>query len=325
MVLSTLPTAVLKGYGAYLPQRILLNADLPAALETSDEWIQQRTGIKQRHIAARDETTATLATNAARHALENADVAATTLDLILVATSTPDTTFPSVASKVQHLLRAYQAAAFDVQAVCAGFVYALSTANSFIKSGQYKTVLVIGAETFSRIVDWQDRSTCVLFGDGAGAFVLQVAPANNTHGILNTHLYTNGRHTDMLYTDGGASSTETVGKVRMNGKEVFKHAVEYMSAAAEKALEDAGLTIADIDWLVPHQANSRIIEAVGKRLKIPVEKVVITVDSHANTSAASIPLAFCAAATAGKITEGQRVLLVAMGAGFTWGSAILRV
>jgi 3-oxoacyl-[acyl-carrier-protein] synthase-3 len=320
-----LPTAVLKGYGAYLPQKILLNADLPPALETSDEWIQQRTGIRQRHIAACDETTATLATNAARNALKNASVPATTVDLILVATSTPDTTFPSVASKVQHLLGAYQAAAFDVQAVCAGFVYALATANSFIKSGQYKTVLVIGAETFSRIVDWQDRSTCVLFGDGAGAFVLQADLANTQHGIINTHLYTNGAYGDMLYTDGGASSSESVGKVRMNGKEVFKHAVEYMSDAAEKALAAAGLTIADIDWLVPHQANSRIIEAVGKRLKIPVEKVVMTVGSHANTSAASIPLAFCAAAAAGKITHGQRVLLVAMGAGFTWGSVVVRV
>lgn len=319
-----LPTAVLKGYGVYLPQKILLNADLPPALETSGEWIQQRTGIRQRHIAADEETTSTLAMNAARNALENAGISATAVDLILVATSTPDNTFPSVASKVQHGLQAYQAAAFDVQAVCAGFVYALATANSFIRSGQYKTILVIGAETFSRIVDWSDRSTCVLFGDGAGAFILQ-ADSTGARGIINTHLYTNGAHTEMLYTDGGASSGDLVGKVRMNGKEVFKHAVEYMSAAAQHALDEANLTIEEIDWLIPHQANSRIIEGVGKRLKIPAEKVVITVDSHANTSAASIPLAFHAAASAGKIKAGQKILLVAMGAGFTWGSAVIQL
>jgi 3-oxoacyl-[acyl-carrier-protein] synthase-3 len=315
------------GCGSYLPSRIVTNDELATRVETSDEWIVERTGIRQRHVAAEGEKTSDLAIAAARQALEKAGVAGESIDLIVLATASPDNTFPATAVKVQAALGAHKAVAFDVQAVCSGFIYGLAVADNAIRLGQAKTALVIGAETFSRLLDWQDRTTCVLFGDGAGAVVLKAAEGQGTNqdrGILSTHLHSDGRQHDMLYADGGPSSTGTVGKVRMQGKEVFRHAVVNMAAVLEEALVANELTSSDIDWLVPHQANLRILDATAKKLGLPSEKVVITVDRHANTSAASIPLALAEAANDGRIKPGQLVMLEAMGAGFTWASAAVR-
>ncbi len=311
------------GYGSYVPVRCMRNTDLPEYLETSDDWIRQRTGITQRYIAADGEKTSDLAAAAGLAALKDADVTADQIDLIILATSTPDLTMPATAVKVQQLLGASRAAAFDVQAVCSGFVYGLATANSFISSGQYKTVLVIGAETFSRIIDWHDRSTCVLFGDGAGALLLQAGDDNG--GILSTHLFADGSQQAMLCTNGGASSSDLVGKLMMNGKEVYRHAVVRMVEAAQTALQHNGLTINDINWFIPHQANIRIMQAVAEKLSLPMEKVIVTIDQHANTSAASIPLALAHARASGQLKSGQTLLLTAMGAGFTWGSAVVAI
>jgi 3-oxoacyl-[acyl-carrier-protein] synthase-3 len=315
------------GCGSYLPAQILTNAELAKRVDTSDEWIQQRTGIRQRHIAAAGEFTSDMAIAAARKALAQAGLAAEKLDLIVCATSTPDETFPSTATRVQAGLGLTRGAAFDVQAVCSGFVYALSVADNFVRCGQADNVLVIGAETFSRILDWQDRSTCVLFGDGAGAVVLTVGAGVGTaedRGVISTHLYSDGRHHDALYVDGGPGSTRTTGHLRMEGKEVFRHAVVRMAEAIDTALEANGLTPGDIDWMVPHQANVRIISTMAKRLNLPMERVVVTVDRHANTSATSIPLAIAEAVGDGRIAQGDLLLLEAMGGGFTWGSALVR-
>ncbi len=315
------------GCGGYLPERILTNADLAKSLDTSDEWIVQRTGIRQRHVAADGEFTSDLGTHAARRALAAAGVNPEEVDLIVVATSTPDQTFPATAAKIQANLGVTHGAAFDVQAVCTGFVYALAVADNFIRAGQSKTALVIGAETFSRILDWKDRGTCVLFGDGAGALVLRAVPSNGSaaeRGVLSTHLHTDGSHHDLLYVDGGPSSTGTTGHLRMEGKEVFRHAVQRLAEVVDEALTANSLTGAQIDWLVPHQANRRIIEAMGKKLGLSNDKVVLTIDRHANTSAASVPLALAEAASDGRIRPGQLVLLEAMGGGLTWGAALLR-
>jgi len=315
------------GCGAYLPARVVTNADLAKTIDSSDEWIQQRTGIRERRIAADGEYTSDLAVEAAQAALASAGMAANEIDLIVCATSTPDETFPATATQVQARLGMTAGAAFDVQAVCSGFVYALAVADNFVRVGQAKTALVIGAETFSRILDWQDRSTCVLFGDGAGAVILKGVQANGSaaeRGILSTHIYSDGRHHDALYVDGGPSTTGTVGHLRMEGREVFRHAVVRMSEAIDAALEANGLTPGDIDWLVPHQANLRIIEAMARRLNLPDDRVVVTVDRHANTSAASIPLALCEAVGDARIQPGDLILMEAMGGGFTWGSALLR-
>lgn len=315
------------GCGSYLPSRIITNLDLEKTLDTTDSWIRDRTGIAQRHVAADGETTSDLAVEAARKALENADLAYDKVDLIICATATPDETFPATATRVQDRLGIRQGAAFDVQAVCSGFVYGLAIADSFIRTGMAKNVLVIGAETFSRILDWSDRSTCVLFGDGAGALLLQAQPATGAEdepGILSTHIYSDGQHHDALYVDGGPSSTGTVGHLRMQGREVFRHAVVRMSEAVDEALQENGLSNSDIDWLIPHQANVRIIDSMAKRLGLPSERVVVSVDRHANTSAASIPLALCEAVEDGRISKGDLILMDAMGGGFTWGSALLR-
>jgi 3-oxoacyl-[acyl-carrier-protein] synthase III len=315
------------GCGGYLPERIVTNADLAKTLDTSDEWIVQRTGIRERHVAKPDEYTSHLAIEAAKRALESAGVAARDVDLIVLATSTPDNTFPATAARVQAALGMKAGAAFDVQAVCTGFVYALATADNFIRAGQSRTALVIGAETFSRILDWQDRSTCVLFGDGAGAMVLRAVPSNGSvaeRGILSTHLHSDGRHHDLLYVDGGVSTTGTAGFLRMEGKEVFRHAVQCLAAVVDEALAANGLTAGDVDWLVPHQANRRIIDAMARKLDLPPEKVVLTIDRHANTSAASVPLALAEAAADGRIRPGQLVLVEAMGGGLTWGAALIR-
>jgi len=315
------------GTGACLPKRVVSNDELALTVDTSDAWIVERTGIRQRHIAAAGELTSDLAAAAARAALASAGVAAEALDLIVVATSTPDHTFPACATAVQRKLGAVRAAAFDVQAVCSGFIYALAVTDGFLVTGRAKTALVIGAETFSRLLDWQDRSTCVLFGDGAGAVVLRAESATGTpfdRGILATHLGSDGRHYDDLHVDGGPSSTGTTGHLRMNGREVFRHAVQTLCAASLRVLEEAGFGADDVDWLVPHQANRRILDAVAKRLGIPGERVVMTVDRHANTSAASIPLALADAAAAGRFQPGQLLLLNAMGGGFTWGAALVR-
>ncbi len=319
--------AVIAGTGSYLPERIVTNAELATRLDTSDEWIVQRTGIKQRHIAADHETTSVLATYAAKKALENAGKSAGEIDLILVATATPDYTFPSVATQVQFNLGITTGAAFDVSAVCSGFVFALSTAEKFIRSGSHKTVLVIGAETFSRILDWSDRTTCVLFGDGAGAVVLEAKSGNGSvedQGVLTAHLRSDGRHREKLYVDGGVSSSQTIGHLRMEGREVFKHAVGMITDVITDAYAATGLSSRDIDWLVPHQANRRIISASAQKLNISDEKVVYTVELHGNTSAASIPLALDVAARDGRIKQNQLIMLEAMGGGFTWGSALLR-
>jgi 3-oxoacyl-[acyl-carrier-protein] synthase-3 len=322
-----LTRAYVAGCGAYLPSRIVTNDELAQRVDTSDAWIVERTGIRQRHVAADGEMTSDLAIAAARQALAKAGESGENIDLIILATASPDQTFPATAVKVQAALGANKAVAFDVQAVCSGFVYGLAVANNFMRLGQAKTALVIGAETFSRLLDWEDRSTCVLFGDGAGAVVLKAGEGQGTNkdrGILSTHLHSDGRQHDMLYTDGGPSSTKTVGKVRMHGREVFRHAVVNMAAVLEEALVANDFTAADIDWLVPHQANLRILDATAKKLGLPTEKVVVTVDRHANTSAASIPLALAEAANDGRIKPGQLVMLEAMGSGFTWASAAIR-
>ncbi|MFC7332174.1 beta-ketoacyl-ACP synthase III [Rhodocista pekingensis] len=319
--------SVILGCGAYLPARVLTNEDLTRIVETSDEWIVERTGIRSRHIAAEGETTSDLAEAAARAALAHAGVAADEVDLIVLATATPDQTFPATATKVQARLGITRGAAFDVQAVCSGFVYALAIADNFIKAGQARTALVIGAETFSRILDWTDRTTCVLFGDGAGAVVLRAEEGEGTaadRGILSTHLHSDGRHHDLLYVDGGPSTTQTVGHLRMKGQEVFKHAVVNLAHVVEEALAANGLSPADISWLVPHQANLRIIESTARKLKLDGSRVVLTVDHHGNTSAASIPLALCEAVHDGRVQRGDIVLLEAMGGGFTWGAALVR-
>ena len=319
--------SVILGCGSYLPARILSNDELARSVETTDEWIVQRTGIRERHIAAPGEMTSDLAIHAARAALANAHIEADTIDLIVLGTSTPDQTFPATAVTVQHALGITQGAAFDLQAVCSGFVYALSIADSMLRCGKHKRALVIGAETFSRILDWNDRTTCVLFGDGAGAIVLeaQEQPGETSdRGVLTTHLRSDGKHKSKLYVDGGPSSTQTVGHLRMEGKEVFKHAVAMITDVIEDALEATGTTAADIDWFVPHQANKRIIDGSAHKLGISPEKVVITVDRHGNTSAASIPLALADAVADRRIKRGNLILIEAMGGGFTWGSAMLR-
>jgi 3-oxoacyl-[acyl-carrier-protein] synthase-3 len=314
--------SVILGAGSALPRRKVTNEELARQVDTSDEWIVERTGIRSRYVAGEGETTASLAADAARRALENSNVAAGEIDLIVLATATPDQTFPSSATKVQAALGIADCIAFDVHAVCTGFLYALSVADSMLRSGNVKKALVIGAETFSRILDWEDRATCVLFGDGAGALVLSAEDSES--GVLATRLHADGRHNDLLFVDGGPSTTGTVGKLRMKGREVFRHAVVNLAEVLNEVLEDAGLTAADVDWVVPHQANARILDATAKKLGLPPEKVVVTVDQHANTSAASVPLAFDTAVRDGRIKRGDVVVLEAMGGGFTWGAAALR-
>lgn len=310
------------GIGTYLPEHVMLNADMARFVETSDEWIRERTGISQRHIAADGEFTSDLATHASRAALAHAGMDAGEIDLIVLATATPDLTFPATATMVQEKLGIRQGAAFDIQAVCSGFLYALATADNFIKTDQAKNALVIGAETFSRILDWTDRTTCVLFGDGAGAMVL--SSATEGEGLIKTHLRSDGQYCDLLYVDGGPSRTKTVGHLRMQGNQVFRHAVGKIAGSMEELSALAGIPISDIDWFVPHQANQRILEGVAKRLSIPVEKVISTVGQHGNTSAASIPLAFDTAVKDGRIKRGDLVLMEALGGGFTWGAALAR-
>jgi len=319
--------SVVLGCGHYLPSKILTNAELAAKVETSDEWIVQRTGIRQRHIAAEGEFTSHLAIKAAEAALAHAGVDAQSIELIVLATSTPDNTFPATAVSVQNALGIHHGAAFDVQAVCTGFIFALATADNFLRSGAFKRALVIGAETFSRILDWNDRGTCVLFGDGAGAIVLdaqQQSGVKPDRGVLTTHLRSDGRHKSKLYVDGGPSSSQTVGHLRMEGREVFKHAVGMITDVIVDAFKANGITADDIDWFVPHQANKRIIDASAHKLHIAPQKVVLTVDRHGNTSAASIPLALSVAVNDGRVKQGDLVLLEAMGGGFTWGSALVR-
>lgn len=321
-------SARIAGIGSHLPERILNNDEISAMVDTSDSWIRERTGIRQRHIAGEGVTTCDLAERAARRALEDAGIAAEELDLIVVATTTPDFTFPSVGTMLQARLGATQGAAFDVQAVCTGFVYALSMADNMIARGQAKTALVVGAETMSRILDWTDRSTCVLFGDGAGAMVLQAAePAGagtDRSGILGTYLRSDGRFKDLLHVDGGPSSTGTVGHLRMVGNQVFRHAITNIAESMTTIASRCGVTIEEVDWFVPHQANQRILEGVARRLSIPTEKVISTVADHGNTSAASVPLAFDRAVQDGRIKRGDLVLMEALGGGFTWGAALAR-
>jgi 3-oxoacyl-[acyl-carrier-protein] synthase-3 len=314
--------SVVLGTGSALPKRKVTNDELAETVDTSDEWIVARTGIRSRYVAGEGETTASLATEAARRALDHAGVAPGEIGLIVLATATPDQTFPSSATKVQAALGIDDCIAFDVHAVCTGFLYALSVADSMLRAGGGKKALVIGAETFSRILDWEDRATCVLFGDGAGALVLGAEETEG--GILATRLHADGRHNDLLFVDGGPSTTGTVGKLRMKGREVFRHAVINLAEVLNEVLEEAGLTAADVDWVVPHQANARILDATAKKLGLPSEKIVVTVDEHANTSAASVPLAFDTAVRDGRIKRGDVVVLEAMGGGFTWGAAALR-
>jgi 3-oxoacyl-[acyl-carrier-protein] synthase III len=323
----SLTRSVLLGCGSYLPQRILTNADLARMVDTSDEWIVQRTGIRERHVAADGEMTSDLGIAAARAALNAAGVDAQSIDLIVVATSTPDNTFPASAVAVQAGLGIHHGAAFDLQAVCSGFVYAMATADGLLKSGVHKRALVIGAETFSRILDWTDRGTCVLFGDGAGAVVMeaqQQAGTREDRGVLTSHLRSDGRHKAKLFVDGGPSSTGTVGHLRMEGKEVFKFAVGAITDVIKDVFRDTGYSAAEIDWFVPHQANKRIIDGSAHKLGIPSDKVVTTVDRHGNTSAASIPLALDVAIKDGRVKRGDLVLLEAMGGGFTWGAVLVR-
>jgi len=314
--------SVVKGVGSALPAKRVSNAELAETVETSDQWIVERTGIKSRYIAGDDETTASLATDAARRALDHAGIDALDIDLIVLATATPDQTFPSSATKVQAALGINDCIAFDVHAVCTGFLYALSVADSMLRSGNARKALVIGAETFSRILDWEDRGTCVLFGDGAGALVL--AAEDGERGILATKLHADGRHNDLLFVDGGPSTTGTVGKLRMKGREVFRHAVVNLADVLNEVLAEIGLTSADVDWVVPHQANARILDATARKLGLSADKVIVTVDEHANTSAASVPLALDTAVRDGRIKRGDLVVLEAMGGGFTWGAAALR-
>lgn len=318
--------AVVKGVGHYLPDRIVPNAELEALVQTSDEWIRSRSGIERRHFVAEGQTTSDLATFAAQAALTHAGLSPDDIDAIVLATSTADLTFPSAATMVQAKLGMTQGFAFDVQAVCAGFVYALSTANALIVSGQAKRVLVIGAETFSRLMDWDDRATCVLFGDGAGALVLEGQELTGTaadRGILATDLHSDGRFKDLLYVDGGVSTGKT-GHLRMQGKEVFRHAVEKLAETAHAALDKAGLSGEDVDWIVPHQANIRIIEGTAKRMQVPMDRVVVTVQDHGNTSAASIPLALSVGVQRGQIKQGDLLVTEAIGGGLAWGAVVLR-
>lgn len=323
----TVLRSVVAGCGSYLPKTIVTNQELAEKVDTTDDWIVERTGIRERHIAAEGEMTSDLAYEAALAALKAAGMTGQDLDLIILATATPDHTFPATATKVQGRLGMTRGFAFDVQAVCSGFIYAMTIADNFIKTGQVKTALVIGAETFSRILDWEDRTTCVLFGDGAGAVVLKAGPSEGTvadRGILTTHLHSDGQYHDLLYVNGGPSSTQTTGFLRMEGREVFRHAVTNLAEVVREALEATGLEARDIDWIVPHQANRRIIDGTARKLKLDPARVVVTVDKHANTSAASIPLALAEAVNDGRIRQGQLVLLEAMGGGFTWGSCLIR-
>jgi 3-oxoacyl-[acyl-carrier-protein] synthase-3 len=323
----TVTRSVVLGCGAFLPARVVTNHDLVKLVDTSDEWIFERTGIKRRHMASEGENTSDLAYAAARAALDDAHVAVDEIDLIIVATTTPDDTFPSVATKIQARLGMTRGAAFDVQAVCSGFIYGLSVADNYIRVGDANTVLLIGAETMTRLLDWKDRSTCVLFGDGAGAIVLRAAQGKGTiedRGVLNAKIHSDGRQREMLYVDGGPSSTGTVGHLRMQGREVFKHAVLNIASAIEESAAAAGITPADIDWFVPHQANQRILDGTARKLGISSSKVISTIAEHGNTSAASVPLALSTAVKDGRIKQGDLVLLEAMGGGFTWGAALVR-
>ncbi len=319
--------SVFKGVGAYLPERMLTNAELATMVDTTDEWIVERSGIRQRHIAAEGEFTSDLAAAAARNALDNAGMTPDDIDMIVVATATPDETFPATATKVQSALGISHGAAFDIQAVCSGFVYALAVTDGLIRSGQATNALVIGAETFSRILDWEDRATCVLFGDGAGAVILSAedqSGAEKPRGILSSKLRADGAKHDLLYVDGGPSMTQTVGHLRMRGKEVFRHAVGNLAGIVAETLEGTGVNQSDIDWIVPHQANRRIIDATARKLGLPPESVVLTVDIHGNTSAASVPLALDSAVQDGRIKPGDLVIMEAMGGGFTWGASLVR-
>jgi 3-oxoacyl-[acyl-carrier-protein] synthase-3 len=318
--------AVIRGVGHYLPERVVENSEFEKTLDTSDEWIRSRSGIERRHFAAEGETTSDLATKAAQAALADAGLVADDLDAIILATSTADLTFPSAATMVQDKLGMRRGFAFDVQAVCAGFVFALANANALIVSGQARRILVIGAETFSRIMDWTDRSTCVLFGDGAGALVLEAQESAGTtddRGILSTDLHSDGRHRDILYVDGGVS-TQTTGHLRMQGKEVFRHAVEKLAQTAQAALDKAGLDSGAVDWIVPHQANIRIIQGTAKKMNLPMDNVVVTVQDHGNTSAASIPLALSVGRARGQIKDGDLIVTEAIGGGLAWGAVVLR-
>ncbi|NOZ65454.1 MAG: ketoacyl-ACP synthase III [Alphaproteobacteria bacterium] len=323
----TIIRSVVSGCGSYLPEKIVTNAQMEDMVDTTDEWIIERTGIRQRHIAADNELTSDLAIKAAQKALIAANIDATDIDLIVLATSTPDQTFPSTATRVQAALGMEKGAAFDVQAVCSGFIYALATADNFIRAGQAKHALVIGAETFSRILDWKDRATCVLFGDGAGAVVLSAQKGEGTNkdqGILSSHLHSDGRYNELLYVDGGVSSTQSTGYLRMRGKEVFRHAVVNLASVVKEALEFNDMTTEDVDMVIPHQANKRILDATIRKLKINPDKVAMTVHKHANTSAASIPLALDEMIREKRIARGDIVVLEAMGGGFTWGSCLIR-
>lgn len=319
-------TAIVRGCGAYLPEKTLTNEELSKSVDTSDEWIRERTGIRERHIAAEGEYTSDLGVKAAQAALQSAGMEASDIDLIVVATTTPDLTFPSTAAIVQAKLGAGIGAAFDIQAVCTGFVYALSTVEKFLTSGQHKRALLIGAETFSRILDWTDRATCVLFGDGAGAFVLEAedTAAADGRGVKNSYLRCDGRLVDLLHVDGGVSSTQSTGHLRMQGNKVFREAVLRISEAIQQVIAEAGIKVTDIDWFVPHQANERIIQGVVKKLDLRVDQVISTISGQGNTSAASIPLAYCAGVADGRIKKGDLVLLEAMGGGLTWGAALMR-
>lgn len=319
--------SIVRGVGSAVPSRIMKNSDFEKMLETSDEWIVQRTGIRQRHIAEEGETTASLGEKAARRALDNAGLTPDDIDLVILATSTPDNTFPATAVDIQNRLGMRHGYAFDIQAVCTGYVYALNTADLYVRGGMAKRVLVIGSETFSRILDWSDRTTCVLFGDGAGALVIEAgegAGLTADRGILAASLRSDGSHKDKLFVDGGPSSTGTVGHLRMQGREVFKHAVGMITDVVEATFDAAGITAEELDWFVPHQANKRIIDASARKLGIAAEKTVVTVDRHGNTSAASVPLALSVAVSDGRIKPGDLVLLEAMGGGFTWGALLLR-
>ena len=317
--------STLVGVGGYLPERILSNAEIAARVETSDEWIVERTGIRQRHIAADDQKTSDLAIEAARRALANARMDAADIDLIVLATATPDLTFPATAARVQAALGITQGAAFDIQAVCSGFIFALATADNALVRGQAKAALVIGAETFSRILDWTDRGTCILFGDGAGAVVLRAEETTAERGVIATFLRTDGRHHDLLYVDGGPSQTQSVGHLRMIGNAVFRQAVEHISGAMLEACRLGGVTLDDVDWFVPHQANQRILDGVARRLTISPDKIITTVALHGNTSAASVPLALSVGVGDGRIKPGQLVLMEALGGGLTWGAALVRL
>ena len=318
--------SVIIGTGSALPPRRVSNAELAQEVDTSDEWIVERTGIRFRHIAGPDETTGTLAAEASKAALANAGIAAADIDLIVLATATPDQTFPATATKVQAALGIHDCVAFDVAAVCSGFLYAVQVADSMLRAGVHKRALVIGAETFSRILDWEDRAPCVLFGDGAGAIVLEAQDSADAgeRGILSTKLHADGRYNELLYVDGGPSTTQTVGKLRMKGREVFRHAVVNLASVMQESLAAAGLQPGDVDWVVPHQANARILDATARKLDLAAEKVIVTVDQHANTSAASVPLALDTAVRDGRIRRGDLLVLEAMGGGFTWGAAVVR-